>query len=156
LDVVPDSIERELILPVPRERVWAALTQSRSLGAWFGTRATVDLRPGGAVTFIWDDSSGAQFTNTGVIEVVEPPRRFAFRWHAHDGQHAVAPADGPTTLVEFTLDDHPAGTRLRLVESGFASLPTDFGRGPARDRNIRGWDRELAELAVYLADVAEG
>ena len=64
----PDSIERELILPVARERVWAALTQAQRLGAWFGTQATVDLRPGGAVTFIWaDGSSGEQFTNRGVI-----------------------------------------------------------------------------------------
>ena len=28
------------------ERVWAALTQPRGLAAWFGTAATVDLRPG--------------------------------------------------------------------------------------------------------------
>jgi len=155
LDEVPDAIERELILPVARERVWAALTQSRSLSAWFGTRATVDLRPGGAVTFVWDDPSGDQFVNSGVIEVVEPPRRFAFRWHAHDGQHASPPPDSPTTRVEFTLDDHPEGTRLRLVESGFARLPADFGRGPARDRNTRGWDRELGDLAAYLAEAAQ-
>jgi uncharacterized protein YndB with AHSA1/START domain len=146
----PDAIERELILPVARERVWAALTQAQRLGAWFGTSATVDLRPGGAVTFVWEDSSsGEQFTNTGIIEVVEPPQRFAFRWHVHDGQHAVAP-DGPTTRVEFTLDDHPEGTRLRLVESGFASLPAEF-----RDSNTRGWDRELGELVAYLANAAE-
>jgi len=147
----PDAIERELILPIPRDRVWAALTEPHRLGAWFGTRATVDLRPGGAVTFIWDDHhSGEQFTNTGVIEVVEPPTRFAFRWHVHDGVHAVAPPDGPTTRVEFTLDDHPEGTRLRLVESGFARLVSD-----ARDRNSRGWDRELGDLAGYLTTAAD-
>jgi uncharacterized protein YndB with AHSA1/START domain len=147
---VPDSIERELILPVPRERVWAALTQPAGLGAWFGTSANVDLRPGGVVTFVWD---GGQFTNTGVIEVVEPLRRFAFRWHAHNGQHAVPPHDAPTTRVEFTLDDHPDGTRLRLVESGFARLPVDYRT--SRDRNTTGWERELGDLMAYLADAAE-
>jgi uncharacterized protein YndB with AHSA1/START domain len=147
----PDAIERELILPVPRERVWAALTQPDRLSAWFGTQATVDLRPGGALTFIWDNAaSGEQFTNTGVIEVVEPPSRFVFRWHVADGVHAEAPPDGPTTRVEFTLDDHPEGTRLRLVETGFAGLAD-----AARDGNTRGWQNELGELAAYLTAAAD-
>lgn len=148
----PDAIERELILPVPRARVWAALTQAQSLAAWFGTRATVDLRPGGEVTFIWDDSSsGQQFTNSGVIEVVEPLQRFVFRWHVSDGVHAEAPRDGPMTRVEFTLDDHPEGTRLRLVESGFASIAAE-----SRERNSTGWDRELGDLVAYLTEAASG
>ena len=149
---IPDSIQRELILPVPRARVWAALTEPRGLSAWFGSTAAVDLRLGGTVTFFWE---GEQFTNTGVIEVVEPLRRFAFRWHVHDGKDSVSPPDGPTTRVEFILDDHPEGTRLLLVESGFASLPWKY-RG-ARDRNTRGWEQELSELEGYLAEEgAEG
>src|SRR5438270_389740 len=66
----PDTIERELILPVPRAQVWAALTEPAALSAWFGTSASVDLRPGGAVTFEWDGSTGPRGTNQGVIEVV--------------------------------------------------------------------------------------
>lgn len=149
---VPDAIERELILPVPRERVWDALTQPFGLAAWFGTSATVDdLRPGGAVTFTWASSFGVEYATTAIIEVVEPLRRFVFRWHPHDGTGGVAPVDAPTTRVEFTLDDHPDGTRLRLVESGFANLPTDY-----RERNVRGWDRELSDLGAYLTAGAGG
>lgn len=59
---VPDSIERELILPVPPARVWAALTRADQLGAWFGTQATIDLRPGGEVVFTWDGSTGPHST----------------------------------------------------------------------------------------------
>ena len=58
----PDSIERELVLPVPRARVWAALTEPEALNAWFGTRAIVDLQPGGSLTFIWEDAHGGRFT----------------------------------------------------------------------------------------------
>jgi uncharacterized protein YndB with AHSA1/START domain len=148
---VPDTIERELILPVPRERVWAALTQPASLSAWFGTRATVDLRPGGAVTFVWDATPELQAESTGVIEVVDPPHRFTFRWRQRASE---ATADRPTTRVEFTLDEHHEGTRLRLVESGFASLPPDL-RGPRRDRNALGWTRELGDLVVFLTDAPQ-
>jgi uncharacterized protein YndB with AHSA1/START domain len=140
---VPDSIERELILPVPPARVWAALTQPAQLSAWFGTQATIDLRPGGEVVFTWDGSTGPRGSSRGVIEAVERLHRFAFRWQA-------SPDNAATTRVEFTLQPHPAGTRLRLVESGFASLPPEL-RGGLHESHVGGWQRELGELAQYLA-----
>jgi uncharacterized protein YndB with AHSA1/START domain len=140
---VTDSIERELILPVPPERVWTALTRPDQLSAWFGTQATIDLRPGGEVIFTWDSSTGPHGANRGVIEVVERPNRFAFRWQS-------SPDTEQMTRVEFTLEPHPEGTRLRLVESGFASLPPEL-RGDCHESNTRGWQRELGELAQYLA-----
>ena len=140
---VPDSIEREVILPVPPDRVWTALTQPDQLSAWFGTQATIDLRPGGEVIFTWDGSTGPRGTNRGVIEAVEPPHHFAFRWHSNSD-------NVPMTRVEFTLEPHAEGTRLRLVESCFASLPPEL-RGRLHDLNTEGWQRELGELAQYVA-----
>ena len=137
---VPDTIEREVILPVPPARVWAALTQADQLGAWFGTQASVDLRPGGEVVFTWDGSTGPRGTSRGVIETVEPTQRFAFRWQAN-------PGDAPMTRVEFTLEPHVEGTRLFVVESGFASLPPELR---TRESHVAGWQRELGELAQYL------
>ena len=138
---VPDSIEREVILPVPPARVWAALTQADQLGAWFGTQASIDLRPGGEVVFTWDGSTGPRGGSRGVIETLEPPRRFAFRWQAAEGEAAM-------TRVEFRLEPHAEGTRLFVVESGFASLPPELR---TRESHVEGWQRELEELAQYLA-----
>lgn len=123
-------------MPVPPERVWTALTREDQLGAWFGTSATIDLRPGGEVVFIWDGSTGPRGVSRGVIETVEPTHRLAFRWQANPG-HA------PMTRVEFTLEAHVEGTRLLVVESGFASLPPDWR---TRERHVQGWQRELSEL----------
>jgi uncharacterized protein YndB with AHSA1/START domain len=137
----PDSVEREVILPVSPARVWTALTQADQLGAWFGTRASIDLRPGGEVVFTWDGSTGPTGTTRGVIEAVEPTRRFAFRWQVN------LSGEAPMTLVEFTLEPHPTGTRLHVVESGFASVPPGLRR---RQAHVEGWQRELDELAAYL------
>ena len=52
------------------------------------------------------------------------------------------------TRVEFTLEPHPEGTRLSVVESGFASLPPELR---TRESHVEGWQRELGELAQYLA-----
>jgi len=42
--------------------------------AWFGTQASIDLRPGGEVVFTWDVRL-ATCTSLGVIETVEPTQR---------------------------------------------------------------------------------
>jgi uncharacterized protein YndB with AHSA1/START domain len=79
------------------------------------------------------------------IERVEEPRVFGFTWHIYG-----LPADDPRrTYVEFTLEPVGAGTRLTVVESGFAQLPEDAYR-KAYDGNTDGWANELGELVEYL------
>ena len=79
------------------------------------------------------------------VERVEEPAVFAFTW-----QLVQLPADDPRrTYVEFTLEPAGAGTRLRVVETGFAQLPEDLCRKEF-DSHTRGWARELGDLAGYL------
>ena len=137
----PDRIERSIDLPHPPSAVWAALTTPDGLSAWFGDRATIDLRPGGA---------GQMTFKSGVtvdmrVERVEEPAVFGFTWRVPE-----LPRDDPRrTYVEFTLAAQGAGTRLRMVETGFAQLP-DESRRKTYDRHVEGWASELAELAGYL------
>ena len=137
----PDRIERVVELTQPREKVWAALTTAEGLGTWFGNSATVDLRPGGSAQVMWDDGGKAQLR----IERIEEPTVFGFTWHIYG-----LPEDDPRrTYVEFTLEQHGDGTRLTVVESGFAQLPDDLYSG-AYGGNVEGWRSELDELVEYL------
>ena len=113
MDAADDAIYRDLVLPAPPQRVWAALTQADALSAWFGTQASVDLRPGGQISFAWDQPGGQRFTNGGLIEVVEPPHRFAFRWQPYVAPEHAARAAGVTTRVEFTLEPQLSRRTLR-------------------------------------------
>ena len=137
----PDRIERTLELAHPPEKVWAALTTAQGLSAWFGDEATIDLRPGGAGRMTW-----SRGVSVGMrVERVEEPRVFAFTWQVTE-----LPKDDPRrTYVEFTLEPTDAGTRLHVVETGFAQLPDDAYR-TAFDGHARGWPSELGELAGYL------
>lgn len=137
----PDRIERTVELAHPPEKVWAALTTAEGLGTWFGHKATIDLRPGGAAQMSWDDGSEANMR----VERVEEPRVFAFSWHIYG-----LPEDDPRrTYVEFTLEPVGASTRLTVVESGFSQLSDDAHRD-AFGGNTEGWARELGELVDYL------
>jgi hypothetical protein len=56
--------------------------------------------------------------------------------------------DGPTTLVEFWLDDHGDGTvGVRVVESGFEAFDA---ADDVRRENDKGWRQELEALARAL------
>jgi len=138
----PDRIERTVEIAHPPEKVWAALTTAEGLGAWFGDEATIDLRPGGAAQMRW---TAEGFTAEMRVERVEEPRVFGFTWPVYG-----LPEDDPRrTYVEFTLEPAGAGTRLTVVESGFAQLPEDVYH-KAYDGNTEGWAKELGELAAYL------
>ena len=137
----PDRIERTMEIAHPPAEVWAALTTAAGLGAWFGQEATIDLRPGGAQVR-W---TGEGFTADMRVERVEEPAVFGFTWPISG-----LPADDPRrTYVEFTLEPAGAGTRLTVVESGFAQLH-EYAHREAYDGNTEGWAKELAELAGYL------
>ncbi|MEV0237849.1 SRPBCC domain-containing protein [Nonomuraea sp. NPDC050786] len=140
--MVSDAIERVAVLRHPIERVWAALTTAEGLSRWFGSVAEIDLRPGGRAFFRWDDLGEE---SVATIAVVDPPHRFAFRW----GIEGLPEDDAPQTLVDFTLEPVPDGTRLRLVESGFARAADDVARS-AHKANSQGWDTELVDLETYL------
>jgi len=137
----PDRIERTVEIAHPPVRVWAALTTAEGLGTWFGNAATIDLRPGGLAEMTWTSGEKASMR----IERVEEPTVFGFTW----GINGLPDDDPRRTYVEFTLVPTGAGTRLTVVESGFAQLRDESYR-KAFDGNTEGWGHELGELVEYL------
>ncbi len=138
-----DWIEREVIIEASRERVWEVLTDPQHIAGWFGDKAEIDLRPGGKAAFGWTEHG----THRAIIDRVDPPSLLSYRW-ARDTD--VEPASGGATLVEFTLTEIFAGTLLRVVETGFASLHvSEPEQDKAVEENTQGWQSELAELKEY-------
>ncbi|MEH1124568.1 SRPBCC domain-containing protein [Micromonospora sp. CPCC 206061] len=137
----PDRIERTVQLAHPPANVWSALTTAEGLAAWFGQEVTIDLRPGGTARMRWSDGS----TKNMRVERVEEPTVFGFTWQI-DG---LPEDDARRTYVEFTLEPVSSGTRLRVVETGFAQLPPDAYQ-KAYDAHTEGWASELGELVEHL------
>ena len=104
-------VEKRIVYPVGREEVWAAITRPEELSRWFGMEVvSFDLRPAGRIVF--KDAGGT--SRRALIEEVEAPLRFAFRW-------LPGPAAGlaldPGSRVEFVLEEVPGGTALTVVET---------------------------------------
>jgi uncharacterized protein YndB with AHSA1/START domain len=137
----PDRIERTVEIAHTPAKVWTALTTADGLGTWFGNAATIDLRPGGLAEMTWTSGEKASMR----IERVEEPTVFGFTW----GINGLPDGDPRRTYVEFTLVPTGTGTRLTVIESGFAQLPDD-SYPKAFDGNTEGWAHELGELVEYL------
>ena len=141
--MAPDRVEREILIDAPLEVVWAVITEPDHVSGWFSEAAEIDLRPGGEMTLDWEGHRVS-----GRVEQLDPPHRFSFRWIRGSGQEA---REDNSTLVEFSLSADGEGTRLRVVETGFASLDwPEEDRARDAEEHRAGWELELDELREYL------
>ncbi len=158
---VPDRIHKEVVLAAPLTRVWRAISDARELGAWFGCELDGDfvagqqmtgrIRPTEAdpeVAKLQEPHTGKPFTIW--VERIEPERVFAFRWHPFAIEPGVDYSAEPTTLVEFTIEAVPGGTKLTITESGFSRIPL-ARRAAAFTANDGGWSHQATLVAKYLA-----
>ena len=139
------TIEREVVIDAPVEVVWRTITEPDQMSQWFADRVELVVEPGAHGFMEFGDQGGPV-----VVEVVDPPMRFTFRWNHPRGEEPVA---GNSMLVEFTLT--PEGserTRLRVVESGHELLAWP-GAEKERyaDEHRDGWAGHLDRLATLLA-----
>jgi uncharacterized protein YndB with AHSA1/START domain len=155
-----DRIEKNVVVRATRERVWKALTDSQEFGSWFGARFEGPFIPGRTVRGVIAASALATPEETAnhpylgkpiilQIERVDPPRRFSYRWRPLDGRAAPETVDGPSTLVEFTLEEAEGGTRVTVVESGFSQLP-DPHRKSAFESHEGGWSVQVQRVRVHI------
>jgi uncharacterized protein YndB with AHSA1/START domain len=146
-----DRIEKSVVLPAPRARVWRAISDSREFSRWFGVNLSSPFVVGQATTGNITIPNYDHLIMTVWIETIEPESRFAFRWHPSAIDTTVDYSTEHTTLVTFTLADADGGTRLTVVETGFDALP-DARRVPAFTSNNSGWAGQMKAIAKYLAE----
>jgi len=155
-----DRIAKQITLRAPLARVWRAISDASEFGAWFGVafagpfvageHLTGTIRPTVAdaeVAKLQAPHVGKPFEIT--IERIEPPHRFAFRWHPFAIDPAVDYTSEPTTLVEFELREVPGGTLVAITESGFDRIPL-ARRAEAFTANAGGWEHQTRLLEKYL------
>src|SRR5690349_8633459 len=159
--MITDRIEKQVLLRAPLDRVWRAISDSQEFGRWFGVHVDGPFVAGTSVTAtitgttVDDEVAEMQRPHAGAkatwqVVAVEPPRRFAYRWHPFAVEPDVDYDSEPTTLVEFTLSETPDGVQLRIVESGFDAIP-EARRADAFEANSGGWAKQTELVRKYLA-----
>lgn len=141
-----DSIEKQIEISAPAERVWTLISEP----GWFVNNEQITehrIETSGDISIIHDPTHGAFAFKTVTLD---PPRYAAFRWLADVDDAATA-----STLVEFWIDETSTGSvTLRVLESGFASLPGDAAaRRKKLDENTEGWTIELGVAKRHVEGV---
>ena len=137
-----DTIVREITVSSPIDRVWSALTVADQIAQWFGDSAEIDLRPGGSFKMGWSEYDSV---TRGVVEQVDYPNTFSYRWEAGSTEDETM----WTTKVTFTLEEANGMTTVKVVESGFSELPDELYVRTMR-ANSSGWTAEMADLERHL------
>ena len=153
--MVPDRVEREILIDAPPDIVWSVLTEPEHVGSWFSDSAAIDLRPGGELILTWDEHGAVYWR----VERIDPPHFVSFRWlRPMQGlSGGVEPPEGNSTLVEFSLGAEGEATRLRVVESGFRELAgSEQENAKDAKEHSRGWELELGELRDYVSAHVRG
>jgi uncharacterized protein YndB with AHSA1/START domain len=151
--ITNDRIEKTIDIKAPVSRVWRALTDSQQFGEWFrvkidgpfvaGKRSTGQILVPGFEHIPWNS----------VIQKIEPERLFSYTWHPAAVEKGKDYSDETPTLVEFTLEPTPGGTRLKVVESGFSKIPA-HRRDEAFRMNSGGWAFQMENIARYVEQKA--
>lgn len=148
--VTEDKAARTLVIErvfnAPPAKVFAAWTDPAILVKWWGPETfttpehSMDVRVGGAWRTVMVSPKGETHTVSGVYREIVPPTRLVMTWgwQQDDGSR------GHETVVELTFEPAPAGTRLRLVQSVFASVEQ-------RDNHNMGWSSSFNDLERVLA-----
>jgi uncharacterized protein YndB with AHSA1/START domain len=103
-------VNREIVLPVSRERAWKLITDEAELREWLADEVDFSPCEDAPVRCTWWESGE---TREGVVETVDDEERIVFSWG--------------DSRVEWQLDDHPEGTRLRVIEHRTALDPFVWG-----------------------------
>jgi uncharacterized protein YndB with AHSA1/START domain len=129
MSTLPHTVTRSVVLDVPPERVWEAITDEGALSEWLAPEVELDPREGGEVLCRYEDGSERR----GEVELVEEAERLAFRWRREDAG---------LSRVELRVEAVAEGTRLTVVESGL--MPS---AGPLL---AAGWEPRLRALRPAL------
>ena len=101
-------VNREVVLPVPRERAWELITEPSELEEWLGDEVEFEASEDAPLRITEDGR-----TREGVVEEVSDLERIVFRWG--------------DSRVEWALEDAPGGTRFVVTEYRYAADTITWG-----------------------------
>ena len=140
----------ERVFPAPRERVFAAYTDAKSIPQWWGPRSLtttvekLEPRAGGQWRFIQRDPAGNVYGFHGVYHACVAPERLVQTFEFEG-------APGAVLLETVRFESVPGGTKIH-AQSIFPSLEARDGmmEHGMTDGAIETWDRfeELLKSAL--------
>lgn len=134
------TIEREIWIDAPIEKVWEAIVDSERFAQWWGDDywefSGMDV---GATVKFGDPVEPI----LAKLSVVDPPKKFQIEWLAQEANHHV------TSYTTFSLERVNDGTQVTVNETGFEHVPADV-RQKRLDSTGRGYSAVLYRFKSHI------
>ena len=144
-----NSIEKQITIQAPREKVWNALTDAKQFGQWFKVDLYSDF-VAGKTTKGKNTSKGFEMNMEFHIKEIRPQTYFSYAWTPFPIDQKFDYSKELPTLVEFFLEEVNGGTLLKVKESGFSQI-TASRRAEAFKMHTGGWEAQLKNIENFLA-----
>lgn len=145
-----NSIERQIDIKAPVEKVWEALTNAKLFGQWFGVKLESSF-VAGKTTKGRNTSKGFEMDMEFMIKEIKPQSYFAYAWIPYPMDQTFDYSKEEPTLVEFHLKKTSTGTLLKVKESGFNKI-TASRRAEAFKMHSGGWEAQLENIEAFLVE----
>lgn len=145
-----NSIEKQIEIEAPVEKVWKALTDSQLFGQWFGANMHSKFVPG-QTTMAQNTSKGFEMKMEFHVKEIKPQTYFSYAWTPYPMDRTFDYSKEEPTLVEFFLESKGRGTLLKVKESGFNQI-TASRRAEAFKMHTGGWEAQLRNIEKFLVE----
>lgn len=129
-------------------QVFKALTTPSAIRQWWSaSRAIVIPANNGVYDVAWGPEDDPEYVSAAVIKLYNPPHQLQLHQYRYASQDGPLPFDA-TIEVHFTLEPHPEGTVITVVQSGF---PDDSSADDFYAACQKGWRDTLRALSEFVA-----
>jgi uncharacterized protein YndB with AHSA1/START domain len=138
------SIDMQIDIDAPIEKVWRAVSTQDGLRGWFSTNIEIDPKIGGWVEF-HGTHGGTPYRFGGKVTELTPPSKITWEWNS-------MLEDWPApTLLTIELVANGAQTHVEMRHHGWEALGAELGVKEHGDFT-RGWgmSNELRDLKDYV------
>jgi uncharacterized protein YndB with AHSA1/START domain len=136
------EIKKYIKIKAPMNRVYSALTSSEEIPSYFPLNEVKSTWQQGSEVLYQGEINGIPFTDFGVIEKLESPSSYAYRYWSDNHGTERTPENHLT--ISYSLSECSEGTELTVVQSNIKSDELY----ELMDKQV--WDYLLNSLKVYV------
>jgi uncharacterized protein YndB with AHSA1/START domain len=122
------TIQREIEIDAPVERVWSLVATEAGLRQWWGGQIALEPKEGGRCEE-WSRGPDGERHQRGVVTVYDPPRQLALTFQPED--------DGEWPLlstITIQVEERAGRSKVRVIHEAHSLVPVEAvipGRAPA-------------------------
>ena len=113
------TIEKKIVLNIPIEKVFSALTNSQEIPRYFPLKSVESTWNVGSEVLYKGELDGVPFTDFGVIEKLTSPTEYRYRYWSDN--HGTQRTEQNYLTISYNLEKSNEGTVLTVKQSNIKS-----------------------------------